>query len=240
MPKATLVDTVVDQLLERIIDGRYQPGEALESEAVIGESFDVSRLTVREALKALRAMNVVEARRGSGTYVRPAAEWTSLQAVMQLTTKRPAQGINPSVQLLEVRRMIEVGAAELAAERADEDVLKGLSDCLEQMRSASGAGDVEAFTAADIQFHDIILQASGNVIVLVLFEPLHRLLQEKRRETSAVPEIQRHAIEHHRALLAALRDRDPLAARVAMLAHMDQTLQDLKHYVLRERTINGQ
>lgn len=102
------------------------------------------------------------------------------------------------------------------------------------MRGASGAGDVDAFVEADLRFHDLILRGSGNVFLAALFEPLTRVLAERRAQTSRVPEIQRHAIDEHAAVLAALREGDAVRARAAMEHHMQQTLQDLHTYVLAE------
>ena len=102
------------------------------------------------------------------------------------------------------------------------------------MRLAHERNDLAAFVEADLAFHDLILQASENVFVAVLFEPLHRVLEKRRTETSKVPQIQEHAIGHHQNIADALASRDPHRARDAMDAHMQQTLDDLKTYVLAE------
>ena len=229
--RKTLVDTVADLLLDRIIAGEIQPGSALPSEADIAAESSVSRLTVREALKALRAQNVVSVQRGRGTYVNTPDEWTSLDAMIRAAAFGKGRN-NTSVQLLEVRRMIETGAAALAAVRHTEDDLSALRAHVQRMVEASKAGDVDRFVAADIAFHDVILRASGNMLVPAMYLPLGRLLSAGRRETSAVPEIQEHAIAMHRAIYEALASGNAEDARVAMDNHMNQTHEDLVHYVL--------
>lgn len=232
MERKTLVDTVADQLLDRIIDGDIEIGSALPSEADIAEAANVSRLTVREALKSLRAKNVVNVQRGRGTYVNPPRAWTSLEA----TVRAAAHGVgesNVSLQLLEVRRMIETGAAALAALRREPEDLDLLERHLSGMCAAADAGDVDAFVREDIAFHDVILRSSGNVLVPAMYEPLGRLLSAGRRETSAVPVIQEHAIAMHRAVLKAIAAGDAEESRLAMDAHMDQTQADLIEHVLR-------
>lgn len=231
MERKTLVDTVADQLLDRIIDGGIEVGSALPSEADIAAEENVSRLTVREALKALRAKNVVTVQRGRGTYVNPPGVWTSLEAMMRATAHGVDEGA-ASLQLLEVRRMIETGAAALAAERRTPEDLDRLAEHLAAMQDASRRADVDAFVRADIAFHDVILRASGNVLVPAMYEPLGRLLDAGRRETSAVPLIQEHAIDMHRNVLAAVAEGDPEKARLAMDRHMDQTQEDLVRHVL--------
>ena len=232
MERKTLVDTVADQLLDRIINGDIEIGSALPSEADIAEAANVSRLTVREALKSLRAKNVVNVQRGRGTYINPPRAWTSLEA----TVRAAAHGVgenNVSLQLLEVRRMIETGAAALAALRREPGDLVLLEQHLAGMVTAAEVGDVDAFVAEDIAFHDVILRASGNVLVPAMYEPLARLLSAGRRETSAVPVIQEHAIAMHRAILTAIAAGDAEESRLAMDAHMNQTQTDLMEHVLR-------
>ena len=232
MERKTLVDTVADQLLDRIINGDIEIGSALPSEADIAEAANVSRLTVREALKSLRAKNVVNVQRGRGTYINPPRAWTSLEA----TVRAAAHGVgenNVSLQLLEVRRMIETGAAALAALRREAEDVDLLERHLAGMCKAAEAADVDAFVREDIAFHDVILRASGNVLVPAMYEPLGRLLAAGRRETSAVPVIQDHAIAMHRAILKAIAAGDAEESRLAMDAHMDQTQTDLMEHVLR-------
>ena len=229
--RKTLVDTVADLLLDRIIAGEITPGSALPSEADLAAESSVSRLTVREALKALRAQNVVSVQRGRGTYVNGPEEWTSLDAMIRAAAFGKGRH-NTSVQLLEVRRMIETGAAALAAVRHTEEDLSQLRMHLDAMVQASQARNVDRFVAADIAFHDVILRASGNMLVPAMYLPLGRLLSAGRRETSAVPQIQDHAIEMHRAILSAIASGSAEDARLAMDHHMNQTHDDLMTFVL--------
>jgi DNA-binding GntR family transcriptional regulator len=122
--------------------------------------------------------------------------------------------------------MLETGACELAAQRITDAELKEVHARVEDMRAAHEANDLARFVAADLAFHDLILQASENVFVAVLFEPLHRVLEKRRTETSQVPQIQEHAIGHHQNIADALAARDPQRARNAMDSHMQQTLDD--------------
>lgn len=232
MERKTLVDTVADQLLDRIIAGDIPVGAALPSEADIAGSANVSRLTVREALKSLRAKNVVTVQRGRGTYVNAPRAWTSLEATIRAASHGVGES-NVSLQLLEVRRMIETGAAALAALRREPEDLDQLERHLAGMTAAAAANDVDAFVREDIAFHDVILRASGNVLVPAMYEPLGRLLSAGRRETSALPVIQDHAIRMHRAVLDAVAAGDAEQSRLAMDAHMDQTRSDLIEHVLR-------
>lgn len=235
MARRSLVVEVADGLLDRIIAGEFAPGAPVPGELDLAERHEVSRMTVREAIKTLTAQNILRVERGRGTFVNPINHWSSLHAVLRATNEG-ADARNSAVQLIELRRMLETGASELAAGRITDEELSELGAIVDEMRDAHGAGDLRRFVDADLAFHDVVLRASGNPFVAVLLEPLSQILAERRSETSAVPEIQEHAIEMHAAICAALNSRDPEAARTAMDAHMQQTLDDLRRYILAERS----
>ncbi|MGW1026310.1 FadR/GntR family transcriptional regulator [Streptomyces sp. NPDC002577] len=227
----SLSDDLAEQLLSAIIDGSYPPDAALPPEAELAEQSSVSRLTVREAVKQLRAQNVVRVVRGRGTYVNPPDRWTALEAVVRAASRSSHASL--SERLIEARRLIENGATELAAVRRSEDDLAELREHLAAMREAADASDTEQFVQADIDFHDTVMRATGNLFVPLLFEPFGPMLVEGRRETSAVPQIRANAIAHHEAVLAALESGDPEQARRAMDAHMNQTADDLRTHVIK-------
>jgi GntR family transcriptional repressor for pyruvate dehydrogenase complex len=235
-----LAEEVADRILESIIDGAVSANSSLPPESDLAEAHGVSRLTVREAIRILRTQNVVKINRGRGTSVNPPEQWTSLDAIVRASAGRSqadhAQGgrggAHVSERLLEARRMIEVGAAQLAAARRSEAELVELDSHLRGMKAAAEASDVDAFVADDIAFHDVIMRASGNVFLPALFGTFGPLLIETRRQTSAVPAIQWNAIDHHVQILVALRSGDSDLARIAMERHMNQTQSDLRHHVM--------
>jgi GntR family transcriptional repressor for pyruvate dehydrogenase complex len=227
----SLSDDLAEQLLTSIIDGHHPPDSALPPEGELSERSGVSRLTVREAVKQLRAQNVVRVVRGRGTYVNPPDRWTALEPVVRAASRTSSGAL--SERLIEARRLIENGACELAAARRTEEDLDALRRHLAAMREAADAGDTEQFVQADIAFHDAVMRATGNLFVPLLFEPFGPLLVEGRRQTSAVPEIRTNAIAHHDRVLAALESGDPEAARAAMADHMNQTADDLRTHVIK-------
>ncbi|ANP73275.1 FadR/GntR family transcriptional regulator [Cryobacterium arcticum] len=230
MARKSLVAVVADDLLDRIVRGSIGIDEGLPSEAEIGDEHDVSRMTVREAMKTLQAQGVVRVESGKGSYVNPVAQWTSLDAVLRVAGAG-ASALDVAEQLIEVRRMFETGAAFLAATRRTDADLAALARHLDAMRAGHAVNDVAAFVTADLAFHDVILRASGNVFLGVLFEPLTRVMADRRTETSRVVAIQEHAIAEHDGILKALTRGDAEASRRAMDSHMDQTLADIRTYV---------
>ncbi|SDS75369.1 DNA-binding transcriptional regulator, FadR family [Pseudarthrobacter equi] len=231
MARKSLVGVVADELLDRIIDGEFPPGSTVPGEHELSARHEVSRMTVREAMKTLQAQQILSVERGRGTFVNPLNRWTSLEAVLRAASEGKNEA-EASVQLIELRRMLETGACELAAGRISEVDTESLFAYIAAMKAAHAINDVTSFVEADLAFHDVILRASGNVFVSVLFEPLHRVLEKRRAETSAVPAIQEHAIGHHQNIAEALQSGDATRSRLAMDAHMQQTLDDLKNLVL--------
>ncbi|MGO3885454.1 MAG: FadR/GntR family transcriptional regulator [Mycetocola sp.] len=234
MARPSLVSTVADDLLDRVIAGELATGEVLPSEGELAEYHGVSRVTMREALKRLQAHGVVEASQGKRGRVLPTEQWSGLDAILRaaLHGAGGSGDAAASRELVELRGLIESGAAALAAGRCTEEDHAELDHLITVMRAAHDSADVAEFVRADIAFHDVILAASGNRFVSVVFAPLGRLLEAKRTQTSAVAEIRVNAIAKHEGVAAALRTGDAEQARQAMAAHLAQTADDLEHYLL--------
>lgn len=232
MARQSLVSMISDDLLDRIIAGEFLPDAPLPGELELTAQHDVSRLTVREAVKTLEAQSVVRKERGRGTFVNPISQWASMHMVLR-AAQEAGNHSDASVQLIQVRRMLETGAAELAAPRITEQELASLRNHLDSMKLAHETANLALFVESDLAFHDTILHASGNVFLSVMFEPLQRVIAARRAETSRVPEIQVNAIQEHEGIITALASGDPEAARLAMDSHMSQTMRDLETYVLK-------
>lgn len=235
MPRKSLVSEVADELRDEIVHGTFDVGSSLPSEAELGARFDVSRVTVREALRVLTVEGLLTVLAGKGSTVAPLEQWKSLNAILQYHDARGGSA-RVAEQLIAVRRMFETEAAALAAQHITDEDIHRLRECIERMRDGSSAADVPMFVDADLLFHDIIMRRSGNVFLTALFEPLTHTLAERRTETSRIPEIQENAIAEHENILAALEKRDADSSRFAMAQHMDQTLRDLRSYVLANPT----
>lgn len=234
MKRKSLVDVVRDDLLDRIINGDIAVGEALPSEPEIAKNSNVSRLTVREALKSLRAQNIVEVRRGRGTFVNPTNDWTDLEAMLRVAA-RGTGSEQVALRLLEVRGMVETGAAELAAKHHSQADLLKMDTSIAQMETAHARDDLDSLVLADLAFHDAVFRASRNPFIPVLLGQLGQLLYVMRRETSAFREVQEHAIQHHKKVREAIATGVPQAARGAMEAHIEQTFADYERYISSQR-----
>lgn len=226
MRRPSRTEETVDRLLDAIIQGTIAAGAPLPPEGELAVEFGVSRLTLREAVRLLQAQGVIVQVPGSRHRIARVDEWTGMDAVVR-HARSVGQRARSSVELLEVRMMIETGAAQLTATRRSAADLDELESTLARMVERHAAGDVAGFVDADLAFHDVVLHAADNRILVAAMLPLTAMLAETRSETSAVPVIREHAIAEHRAVLAAIRGGDALEARDAMASHMRQTHDDL-------------
>ncbi|MDR1431273.1 MAG: FCD domain-containing protein [Propionibacteriaceae bacterium] len=229
MKRNSLVEELTGSLLDNIVDGEYSVSDTLPPEARLADAAGVSRLTVREAVGNLRARNIVSVRRGLGTFVNPVEDWSDLDAVVYAAIRRGDETV--AKQLLEVRRIVEVGGAELAAQNRDGDLVAALDQAMRDLEAADSADDVPAAAAADLAFHDAVLRATKNPFVPVLYAQMRQILEATRQQTSSVPQVRSRAITHHRAIRDAIAAGLGAAAREAMDAHMDQTWDDYRRII---------
>jgi GntR family transcriptional regulator, transcriptional repressor for pyruvate dehydrogenase complex len=209
-------DQVVSHIKNLIERGNLRPGDRLPAERDLAAQIGVSRPTVRVGLHALAAMGVVKSRHGSGTYIPDGpptlgSEPLSLLAALHGFTRE---------EMYEARRLLEVGAAGLAAERATPDQLATLADEVSNLFAA--LDDPLRFLVHDIKFHREVAAASGNPIIAALVEMVSALYYDHRRETAqqASNRDLREAAELHRRIYQAIRAHDMEAARTAMNEHL--------------------
>jgi GntR family transcriptional repressor for pyruvate dehydrogenase complex len=220
--RVPLADQLVDHLVEAIARGDHPPGSRLPPEDKLSELAAVSRLTVREAIRVLRMKGVVRVEQGRGTFVNPTSRWAPLDpTLLAARTASPADAGELARKLTEARRMVEIGAAELAAERRSMADLRALER--EIAANYAALDDVDAFAEADVAFHAAVISAADNSFVAALFEPVGTLLRQVRRDTLGTRELREQAIAWHARILEAIRAGSREAARAAMEGHMDAT-----------------
>lgn len=223
LPRNALSEDIVSKLLALLKEKKLQPGNRLPPERELAERLQVSRPSLREALRALSIMHVVEIRQGSGTYIsslEPERLLEHLDFVFALAD-------STYLSLFEARKVVEVGICGLAAQRITEEALARLEGCLE--KSLRGLADAELYFQADVELHEIITEAAASPILSRIMASISHLSFASRKRTSVLPGIAHQVIEDHRMILQALKQRDPEAARQAMyqhLLHVEQRLLD--------------
>jgi DNA-binding FadR family transcriptional regulator len=218
----TLSKRISRALLTSILRGEIPPGNALPSEDDLASQFDVSRPVVREAVKELAVLGLVESRQGRSTRVTSPDDWNHFAP--DLLAARSEVGVVDDflLELLELRRLIETGASGLAAARATEDDLARMGDLYDRMEAS--IGDVERFTDGDIAFHAALLAATGNHLLTRLIEMIGPVLRFGRiMSLERRPDGPIDSQRGHRRVLDAIRAGDPELARDAMREHLSWT-----------------
>jgi DNA-binding FadR family transcriptional regulator len=220
---------VVEWIGLRIVSGEFEAGARLPNEADLAARLSVSRGGVREAIKALAAKGMVEPRPRLGTRVLSRPEWNLMDRDVIEWHGRAAD-LNFLRDLMELRLMVEPGAARLAAERADEQQIGLLEAAYEGMatHAARLPEDEDAFVEADLVFHLTVLRASGNQLIEQLGRLLETGLHHALEATSHLPGGVRATLPLHKAVLTAIRGRKPVAAERATKRLLDTTVDAIE------------
>lgn len=222
MSQKRLSDTVADTILSMIVvDKKYKPGDKLPNENEFSEILKVSRTTLREAFRILAAGQVVEIRRGRGTYVREDFADPSMDALSDLTAARVDAG-----DLYEMRLIFEPEAAYYAAKRATDRELERILELGEQIEERIREGRDRK--AVEQEFHKAIARATHNEfmnrLMPILFTAIDKgvtLSREKR-------EAETNTVSDHRMLMQFLQNRNAEGARHAMKIHMIHAIEQLE------------
>jgi GntR family transcriptional regulator, transcriptional repressor for pyruvate dehydrogenase complex len=213
---ARLSDKVTEAIMRTIVSNRLKPGDALPPERELGKQFGVSRTVIREAIRALHAKGLLEVRSGSGARI-VAVDSKTVRESMHHFVKGC---MVDDAKVDEVRRVLEVAAAGIAAERATEADMERIDATLREM--AESVDDPAASIEVDLEFHRAIARATHNELLGMLHDVIGELLVEaRRRNFSLGPPERRRVIEMHTAIRDRVAGHDPDAARQATRDHLD-------------------
>lgn len=214
--KTKLYEKVVPQIQGMIRDGLLKPGDRLPPERELAETFHVSRSSLRDAIRALEVMGLVEPRQGEGTIVRDLSA-SSLVGPLSAVLSQKRELVS---ELLDVRRIIEPPLAARAAKHATPEDLAQLKDILRRQKEKVEQGELAV--EEDSEFHYTVARAAKNSVVLKVLDLFMDLLRESRERSLQVGgRLQRSFAGHHRILSAICR-RDALAAERAMRKHIEE------------------
>lgn len=212
-------EAVVRQVETAIRSGKIDRGQRLPTERQLSEAFSVSRGVIREAVKVLEAMGLVEARQGSGIYVRNDTIPSVTRAFI-LSVSPDAESLD---RLFEFRRGIEAEAARFAAIRHGEEHIADMERALLAIEQALDPLDWTTFRENDSRFHDAITRASGNPYLGVAIATTHDMQRDVVNLIAAEAGSIRTAIMQHREIFEAIRTGNPDLAGQMMASHVTYT-----------------
>jgi GntR family transcriptional repressor for pyruvate dehydrogenase complex len=211
--KDSSTQAIFNQIKDLLMEGKLKPGDRLPSEFELSEEFGVSRLTVREAMKMLSALGVVYVKRGDGTYISDQISSTMLEPMVFALIL--GQG-NPA-SLIESRLYIEQTIMEVVVKHCTPEDIKNIESKIEEMSSSinSGNGESKKLLQCDLDFHQAILDATHNPILITIGMTLMKLFINSMERTLTVCGAVR-AMEVHRAILQAIKEQDVEAAKLGV------------------------
>jgi GntR family transcriptional repressor for pyruvate dehydrogenase complex len=229
-----IYEEVSDELYEMIRSGSLKPGEQLDSIQQLAENFQVGRPAIREALSALSSMGLIEIKQGEGTFVKtfdPAIMNHPLSAALLMDQDNIKH-------LLEVRKILESGTAEVAAKKRTEENLIELKDMLFNMEKVSD--DEELSDKADISFHVAVANASQNELLITLMNHVSELMTEKMRDIRRVALYSeemtlKQLYQQHVRIYDAILAQDEDGARSAMLFHLQSVEESLDRVIQKNQ-----
>lgn len=220
LARARLSDAIAEQIERHVVEGRLRPGDALPAERELSRQMEVSRPSLREALLKLEARGILAVRRNAGYTVAEVTAPSLTDPLLRLMESQP----KAVADVLELRQGLETLTAALAALRASDEDIQAIETAAERMEAAQEAGDATTAAEWDARLHLAVAEASHNVALVHVMRGLFSVMRDhvrRAREALLVREAAEHLLrDQHRALVDAVRARDPEAAVRAAEVHL--------------------
>jgi GntR family transcriptional repressor for pyruvate dehydrogenase complex len=212
--RISTVERIVENLINLIRMRSLHMGDKLPSERQLCEIIGVSRPILREALKALQVMNIIDIRQGAGAYVKslePEDVIEHLDIVFHLDSSLYRD-------LYEARRVLEAAIAGMAAVKISDDEIEAIVENVRQ--AAVHIDDEQIFLERDLELHEMIVKAGGNRVIPVFMQSINKLSLLIRKQSNAQPNIRQNTIRDHELIIKAMKDHNPEEAKRAMDQHI--------------------
>jgi GntR family transcriptional repressor for pyruvate dehydrogenase complex len=213
--KLVLIDQIIDKIGRLIAEGFLKPGDMLPSERELAESLQVSRTSIRQALKALDVLGVLEIRPGSRTYLNRSITKLLVNPMKFMTLLANVS----TIELFETRKIIEVTLARLAAKNASEENLQVMQAKL--IEAEKLLSEPKKYLYSEMSFHDEVFKASGNRILSAMMMSINNLLLDSREKTVLLFKDLETTLVHHYKIFNAIKEKDPDRAGDEMYKHLN-------------------
>jgi GntR family transcriptional repressor for pyruvate dehydrogenase complex len=205
-----------EKLLTLILSGEWKEGDRILPERELSQNLGVGRASLREALKALEFIGMVDSRVGDGTFVCERSTFLSRPLLWAITGNSSTR----VDELVESRLVLEGEMAAFAAQRANTEDLKSIEEGLRLLET--GLGDANVSLEADLEFHLAIANAAHNQLLLNAVQMIRSLMRQWMLVTLHVPGVDRKVLAQHRAIFNAIQNKSPAEARKAMHVHLEE------------------
>jgi len=224
--KKKLADEVIDEIKRMIQSGELKEGDRLPNQNEFAAQLGVSRTSLREAFNTLCVLGVLEQHQGFGTIVKSrfSALYADHLSAPFITDEKA------TIELLEARQFIEIGATRLAAKNATPKQIKEMGNMIAAMAKANIKGDIQKLSEQDIDFHFLIAQATQNRIMIHLLATIRGLMEKFMHEAFFVLHDQKRYIKAHRDIYNAIKKKDSIKASSLMKKHIADVQKDLQQY----------
>lgn len=213
---------ITRRLLDYLLSGSLELGQKIPSERQLAQALEVGRSAVREAIKSLSLLGLLDVRQGDGTYLsRSSSDLLPRVIEWGMLLEQPYLS-----DLVEARERIEPIVAELAAERRSEEDVETLRALVEEMAAATD--DVDRYVDADTAFHLMLAKAAGNAVFQNQLSGIRELLRTWAKNVLEAAGETESSLAVHRPILEAVERGDAAAARLAMTAHMERAGKRLR------------
>jgi len=225
--KLVLIDQIIEIIGRLIAEGELKPGDTLPSERDLSEMLQVSRTSVRQALKALDVLGVLEISPGSRTFLNKSISKLLINPLKFMTLLHDIT----TLELFGTRKIIEVALAKSAALNASEEDIRKMKATLKT--AEENMSDPKKYVLVEMEFHDDIFKASGDSVLAAVMASINNLLLENREKSAHLFTDLKDSLSQHTKIFEAIKEKDPQKAGDSMLDH----LLKVEHLFLDEKTI---
>jgi GntR family transcriptional repressor for pyruvate dehydrogenase complex len=219
LPRTTLTEAAFEQLIAYVVKGIWKAGDRLPPERELCQQFGIARTSLREALKAMELVGMLDSRVGDGTFVCPRSEFLSRPLLWAFTGTDHEE----LVEIMEARTVVEETLAGLAAERGSADEIAAIEVTIKQMRDVIATGS--SILEADMSFHLAVAAAAHNEVLRNAVQLLRNITRQWLKYKVQMPNVAASVLKRHEAVYRAIASRKPKAARLAMRKHLEETQQ---------------
>jgi len=223
--RVRLYEKAVEQIQSLILRKHYKPGDHLPPERSLAEQLNISRPSLREALRILDVMGLIDIKVGDGIYVKEVNFLPYIESVNLSISSRLQMEKDSLIKLWEVRKILEVGMVDRSTRQITEPFLKSLWRCIEEMEKNIGNQDV--FISSGIRFHRLIAEAGQNEILILIWDTLANLIRKSHDKIYRIARSPARSLLAHKRIYFALKKRNVKKAVEAMKKHMDEEEQAL-------------